>query len=1138
MKRIIASILAVMLLFGTHGILAEGLLPSFTEVAGVPMPSLGEALQCWPDNETENEDGSVTEYYNNITKDKYEKFSAYLKEQGAELADYKIEGNVLTAEIRKDGASLILHYDSGTGEATVTYPANTYDERTQNAKALFMDAEKLLNEGKPDEAYKEITAIPQYESYEPAVSLISGNENLTTAARKEKISKFEKPGNIVTFGEYEQDNDLANGSEPIEWIVLDYDAANHRSMLISKYGLDNIIYDEWSTKRDVLWEDCMARKWLNEYFLYSAFNEEERKAIPITEVDNSESLKAKLNNKTTEVNNTQDQVFLLSVSEAMLYFSTGGFGQKNYEELKSYARARVAPTPYAIAQGAFASDKFQTLEGLPAGIWLLRTYIYDCQGASVNEGGVYADSNGELVARPVIWLDLDAVKDVLEVNSRKETEDETSEEAKAAQYARAGNIVTYGCYEQDNNLENGPEPIEWIVLTVDETNNRAMLISRYGLDNIIYDEWSTKKDVFWEDCIARKWLNQIFLYGAFNEEERKAIPITEVDNSESLKAKMNNKTTEVNNTQDRVFLLSSSEAMLYFGAGNGYGQTDYKVLEPYTRARVAPTPYAIAQGAFASDNFQTLEGLPAGIWLLRTYVYDCQGASVNEGGVYSDSRGSMVARPVIWLDLDAVNDILDVGNQKENEGEAAEEAKAAQYARVGNIVTYGMYEQDNNSENGPEPIEWIVLTVDEANHRALLVSKYGLDARNFHSERSEKLKVTWETCSLRKWLNNVFLFAAFNEDERKAILMTDVDNSDSLGLTKKQTVEVNNTQERIFVLSKSETILYFGGSEAKLRLAPTLYAIAQGAFISDQFQTIEGLPAGRWSLRTSDDEYRWSTTVFQTGAYNENKNPTGSGESNVVRPAFWLDLDAIKTAYQHGNETESGVGNLEEAERKTRIMQYTKPGNIVTYGMYEQDNDAANGPEAIEWIVLTYDEDNNRALMVSKYGLDTLQFHKDYRFGQKITWETCSAREWLNSTFLNNAFSEDEQKAIPTVELDNSDNLNPFKGQKAEANNTKDRIYLLSKSEAELYFNTEAGSRITPTAYAIAQGAIVSEKYQTIAGLPAGVWLLRTSTDSYHKVMAVNVSGILSEFKPNESENGSMAVLRPAFWLDLNAGIF
>ena len=66
MKRIIASILAVMLLFSTHGILAEGLLPSFTEVAGVPIPSLGEALQCWPDSEIENEDGSVSEYYNTL----------------------------------------------------------------------------------------------------------------------------------------------------------------------------------------------------------------------------------------------------------------------------------------------------------------------------------------------------------------------------------------------------------------------------------------------------------------------------------------------------------------------------------------------------------------------------------------------------------------------------------------------------------------------------------------------------------------------------------------------------------------------------------------------------------------------------------------------------------------------------------------------------------------------------------------------------------------------------------------------------------------------------------------------------------------------------------------------------------------
>ena len=84
----------------------------------------------------------------------------------------------------------------------------------------------------------------------------------------------------------------------------------------------------------------------------------------------------------------------------------------------------------------------------------------------------------------------------------------------------------------------------------------------------------------------------------------------------------------------------------------------------------------------------------------------------------------------------------------------------------------------------------------------------------------------------------------------------------------------------------------------------------------------------------------------------------------------------------------------------------------------------------------------------------------------------------------------------------------------------------------------EAGSRVTPTAYAIAQGALVSEKYQTTEGLSVGVWLLRTSIDSYQKVIAVTESGVHKGFKPNESGIGSMAVVRPALWLDLDADIF
>jgi hypothetical protein len=64
-------------------------------------------------------------------------------------------------------------------------------------------------------------------------------------------------------------------------------------------------------------------------------------------------------------------------------------------------------------------------------------------------------------------------------------------------------------------------------------------------------------------------------------------------------------------------------------------------------------------------------------------------------------------------------------------------------------------------------------------------------------------------------------------------------------------------------------------------------------------------------------------------------------------------------------------------------------------------------------------------MLVSKYGLDVLEYDNVHRFGQQLVWEICSAREWLNDTFLNTAFSKEEQKAIPMTELDNSDRINP-----------------------------------------------------------------------------------------------------------------
>ena len=96
---------------------------------------------------------------------------------------------------------------------------------------------------------------------------------------------------------------------------------------------------------------------------------------------------------------------------------------------------------------------------------------------------------------------------------------------------------------------------------------------------------------------------------------------------------------------------------------------------------------------------------------------------------------------------------------------------------IGSIITLGQYEQDNNEENGPEEIEWIVL--DVKGEKCLLISRYALDVLPYNVEDKN---ITWEKCSLRTWLNEDFLQEAFSEEERKLILNSEVDNTQKQGL--------------------------------------------------------------------------------------------------------------------------------------------------------------------------------------------------------------------------------------------------------------------------------------------------------------------------------------------------------------------
>lgn len=80
---------------------------------------------------------------------------------------------------------------------------------------------------------------------------------------------------------------------------------------------------------------------------------------------------------------------------------------------------------------------------------------------------------------------------------------------------------------------------------------------------------------------------------------------------------------------------------------------------------------------------------------------------------------------------------------------------------------------------------------------------------------------------------------------------------------------------------------------------------------------------------------------------------------------------------------------------------------FLTLGHYEQDNNLSNGKEPIVWKVMEINGDE--ALILSNYALDERPFD-DY--ADETTWDKCTLRTWLNSTFLENAFDDEEQKVI------------------------------------------------------------------------------------------------------------------------------
>ncbi|MBR1900016.1 MAG: hypothetical protein IJ820_03010 [Lachnospiraceae bacterium] len=199
----------------------------------------------------------------------------------------------------------------------------------------------------------------------------------------------------------------------------------------------------------------------------------------------------------------------------------------------------------------------------------------------------------------------------------------------------------------------------------------------------------------------------------------------------------------------------------------------------------------------------------------------------------------------------------------------------------GDTVSFGTFEQDGETDNGPEAVPWTVLEVRE--DRALLLARDILSPGTYHDQYEA---VTWEECTLRHWLNDTFLRDSFTEDEKEMILTASNENPDNPGM---ESHGCGVTKDKVFLLRMEEYSAYMRTEEDRFvtgSAGPTRYALLR--HLETDGETGENPGKACWWLRTAGSDQYAAVFVDRGGTIHaagaQVSHPTYCG----IRPAVWV----------------------------------------------------------------------------------------------------------------------------------------------------------------------------------------------------------------------------------------------------------
>lgn len=444
-----------------------------------------------------------------------------------------------------------------------------------------------------------------------------------------------------------------------------------------------------------------------------------------------------------------------------------------------------------------------------------------------------------------------------------------------ALFLSAGNTVSFGQY-------NG-ESIEWLVLETE--NDEALLLSK---DILIERRYSTRENALWANSEINRYLNDELIYDLFSMEEAELL------------------------TAHRIYDPASPYSLVGLP-----GESDicHLFLLSYFEARdLLP---ADEQRAASKD------------WWLRTskdyseYAhYVSADGMIREGSEITNVLG---IRPALWIRTDNVSGVIHIVD--DNMWVKDQEEEDSVFG-VGDIIQLGSYEQDNDSANGEEPLDWLVLDVNGAS--ATLISKYCIDVQQYHSVDES---VNWGQSSLRNWLNSDFLNRAFKAEDQAVLIQTGVENFNTdaakNSMMYSYMIDPIVSYDMVWILDNNEVEYYLPELESKLAYV-TEYARTHGAASNN-----EGY--GNWLLRTDKNDERRVNIMLP---YEGGASVVMTRSDASIRPVIRVDL--VKLGLMDAEEAAIAIEDSRpDSEASLRAllsrMSETDRISVFEYGDYDGD---------------------------------------------------------------------------------------------------------------------------------------------------------------------------------------------------------